>query len=219
MSYGADNAVPFREPFDDPKKLIAVLDEFLNHHGEGRSTGDLKQALLLSDVWAAFDLAVSGAGGSQSQPIESRLARVIGKLRMQPSAILRLPDNYVQAVQSAQFAGDFDPSHPEQVFLPPDLFAPDSPWVKIQDGGGRLVTPFHTALLSGRSVFTVFIRCPGGRQATLAYLQTLNLYPTPWELNPSDIGTSYPSGAKVRMNPLRPDERLRSSRKERSSPS
>src|ERR1700689_987494 len=50
VSYGADNAVPFREPFDDPEKLIGVLDEFLNHHGERRSSGDLEQALLLSDV-------------------------------------------------------------------------------------------------------------------------------------------------------------------------
>jgi hypothetical protein len=204
VTYGADNAVPFREPFDDPEKLTGVLDEFLEHHGEKRSDGDIAQALLLSDVWAAFDLAVSGVNGPASQPIERGLARVIGRLRMQESAISHLPDNYAQAVQSGQFASDFDPSHPNQPFLPADLFDPGGPWVQIQDGGrGGLVTPFHTALLSGRSVFLVFIRCPGGRPATLSYLQTLDLYPTPFEPDPSDIGTSHPSGQKVRMNPLR----------------
>jgi hypothetical protein len=205
VSYGADNAVPFREPFDDPQKLIAVLEEFLSQHGERRSSADLEQALLLCDVWAAFDLAVSGPRDSRNLPIARLLARVIGKLRMQDAAISRLPDNYAEAVKSGRFASDFDSSHPQQAFLPPDLFDPAGPWVQIQDGSGRLLTPFHTALLSGRSVFLVFIRCPGGRQATLSYLQTLNLYPTPFRLNPSDIGTSYPSGAKVRMSPLLAD--------------
>jgi hypothetical protein len=205
VSYGADNPVPFREPFDDPQKLTAVLEEFLNHHGERSATGDLEQALLLSDVWAAFDLAVSGPRDARSLAIGRLLARVIGALRMQDAAISHLNDNYAEAVKSGQFASDFDSSHPEQAFLPPDLFDPDGPWVQIQDGSGRLLTPFHTELHSGRSVFLVFIRCPGGRQATLSYLQTLNLYPTPFQLNPLDIGTSYPSGAKVRMSPLRAD--------------
>jgi hypothetical protein len=77
--YGVDNAEPFREPFDDPKKLLALLDEFLGQHGEKRASGDLSQALLLSDVWAAFDLAASGAAGPDGPPIQRRLAGVISK--------------------------------------------------------------------------------------------------------------------------------------------
>jgi hypothetical protein len=37
----------------------------------------------------------------------------------------------------------------------------------------------------------------------LSYLETLNLFPTPWEINPQDIGTTYPDLANVRMSPLR----------------
>lgn len=37
-------------------RAVAVLDEFLSTHGRDRASGDLKRALLLHDVWAAFDL-------------------------------------------------------------------------------------------------------------------------------------------------------------------
>src|SRR5579862_1636198 len=77
MSYGADNSVPFREPFDDPTRLAAVLEEFLDHHGERRLNGDLARALLLSDVWAAFDLAASSSRDSASARIDRLLARVM----------------------------------------------------------------------------------------------------------------------------------------------
>src|SRR5271156_5569898 len=59
VDYGADNAEPYYDAFDDPKKLAALLDEFLDKHGEGRASGDLKQALFQNDVWSAFDLATS----------------------------------------------------------------------------------------------------------------------------------------------------------------
>jgi hypothetical protein len=93
----------------------------------------------------------------------------------------------MQAVKSATFTTDFDPEHPDRAFLPPDLFDAKGQWVEIgEDGLGR-VAPFHISMLSVRSVFRVFIRCPGGRHATLSYLETLNLYPTPWALKPAEI--------------------------------
>ena len=52
-----------------------------------------------------------------------------------------------------------------------------------------VIAPFHVGSFSGRSTFQIFIRCPGGRKATLAYLQTLNLYRTPWALEPAVIAT------------------------------
>jgi hypothetical protein len=202
VDYGVDNAEPYYDAFDDPKKLAAILDEFLDKQGESRASGDLRQALLQNDVWSAFDLATSPEVGASGVLLRRRLARVIERLQLKSSRISGLPDNYAQAVKSAAFATDFDPEHSDRVFLPPDLLDPQGQWVEIGEAGLGAVAPFHVEMLSGRSVFRVFIRCPGGRQATLSYLETLNLYPTPWELNPQDIGRRSPDHAKVRVRPL-----------------
>jgi hypothetical protein len=200
VDYGVDNAEPYYDAFDDPKKLAALLDEFLDK--QGRANGDLRQALLQNDVWSAFDFATSPEVGASGVLLRRRLARVIERLHLRTSQISGLPDNYAQAVKSAAFATDFDPGHPDRAFLPPDLLDPNGQWVEIGEAGRGAVAPFHVEMLSGRSVFRVFIRCPGGRQATLSYLDTLNLYPVPWALNPQDIGRRSPDHAKVRMRPL-----------------
>jgi hypothetical protein len=205
VDYGMDNSEPYYDGFDNPDKLIAILDEFLHKHGEDRAPSDLTRALLLNDVWAAFDLAATPAVGAEGPSLRRRLARAIERLRMQSSRISALPDNYAQAVKSATFATDFDPEHPDRAFLPPDLLDATGQWVEIGQDALGAVAPFHVEMLSGRSVFRVFMRCPGGRQATLSYLEALNLYLTPWALKPAEIATQYPSHAKVRWDPLRVD--------------
>jgi hypothetical protein len=195
--YGIDNSVPFDEDFDDPEKLAAVLDEFLNADGQDLASGNLRRALLLHDVWAAFDLAAR----RDRKDLRLRLARVIGQLRMHDQAIAGLHDNYAEAVKSGSFAKDFDPVHPEMAFLPPDLFDMNGPWVQIGESGQGLVAPVHVQALSGRSAFRVFIRCPGGRKATLAYLERLNLYRTPWAHKPARIGITEPEGHRLRWEP------------------
>ncbi|MGH8237555.1 MAG: hypothetical protein ACREXP_11105, partial [Steroidobacteraceae bacterium] len=183
--FGSDNSEPYLAPVEDVARLNAVLDEFLAGDSRSRSLGDLQQALLLNDVWAAFDLAAA----RDAKPLQNKLARAIWRLRMSAAAIAALPDNYAQAVKQGDFAKDFDAAHPTAPFLPPDLFDASGPWVQIGKQAHGRVTPFHVAGFSGRSTFQIFIRCPGGRQATLAYLQTLNLYRTPWALEPAEIAT------------------------------
>ena len=202
--YGADNSEPYDERVDDPGKLIDVLDEFLEQHGEERASGDLQRALLLNDLWAAFDLTVGADVGPDGAPLRRRLARVIRRLGLRSSQIAGLPDNYLEAVRSARFARDFEPARPERVFLPPDLFDANGPWVQIGGDGRGAVATMHLRMLSGRSVFKVFIRCPGGRRATLSYLETLNLYRTPWQLKPAEIASATypPLREKVRQEPL-----------------
>jgi hypothetical protein len=195
--YGVDNSVPFDEDFDDPEKLAAVLDEFLNADGQDLASGDLRRALLLHDVWAAFDLSAR----SERKELRRRLARVVGRLRMQDQAIAGLQDNYAEAVKSGSFANEFDPAHPEMAFLPPDLFDVNGPWVQIGESGLGLVAPVHVEALSGRSAFRVFIRCPGGRKPTLAYLERLNLHRTPWAHKPARFGITYPDERQVRGEP------------------
>jgi hypothetical protein len=62
-------------------------------------------------------------------------------------------------------------------------------------------------MMSGRSAFQVFINCPGGRAATLAYLEKLNLYLTPWALEPAQLSSYSSTGHTQRMfaRQLNPD--------------
>jgi hypothetical protein len=185
--YGADISEPYPDDFDSHERLIAALDEFLRTQDEGSFSDPLARALLLNDVWAAFDVAARTA--QRDDELLKRLAWAIDRLRMPASALAQLEDNYAAAVKSGKFAKDFDPDHPEVGFLPPDLFDREGPWVQIGESGRGLVAPSHVQMVSARSVFLTFIRCPGGREATLSYLRRLNLHPTPWRLNTDSIGT------------------------------
>jgi hypothetical protein len=162
IKYGVDNSEPYRLTVEEPAKLITILDEFLHSDGQDIVSDGLKRALLLNDIWAAFDLAASPIGNREGAPLQRRLARIIGRLRLDDAAISALPDNCADAVKSATFASDYDAEHPENPFLPADLVDANGPWVQIRDGRGELVAPAHVENLSGRSTFLVFIRCPGG---------------------------------------------------------
>jgi hypothetical protein len=94
VDFGTDTSEPYHDGFDDPKRLIAILDEYLQKHGEHRATGNLGRALLLNDVWTAFDLAAGPEVGSEGPSLRRRLARVIERLSMQISHISGLPNNY-----------------------------------------------------------------------------------------------------------------------------
>lgn len=203
VQYGTDIAEAYPDEFDNRERLIATLDEFLATAPPQQLPSGFPRALLLNDVWTGFDVAA--ALPRENDVLRARLAQALDRLLMNAAQIAELEDNYAAAVRTRRFAQDFDPQHPEVAFLPADLFDPRGPWVQIGGGGRGLVAPLHTQLVSGRSAFFVFIRCPGGRQQTLAYLSRLNLHPTPWLPNPEPFGTSYPGNEKVRLNVLRAD--------------
>ena len=83
-----------------------------------------------------------------------------------------LPDNYARAASTGKLPTVYSPEHPEIAFLPRDLKDQNGPWVQLGEAGLGPVAPFHVQMLSGRSSFLVFINCPGGRAATLAYLES-----------------------------------------------
>lgn len=213
VEYGADQSVPFLDDGDDlltgetHAKAIAVLDEFVQKAGEKMAPGETNRALFLHDLWGAFDVAAMGDGQDLLEPrraLRERLAIVIRRLVMSDESIGRLPDNYQQATEWGAFLKEFDPARPSKAFLPVNLFDPKGPWVEIGEQA-EPVAPAHVRALSGRSVFRVFIHCPGGRDTTLGYLEKLNLHRTPWELKPAEIATRSPDSHKVRWDPLRLD--------------
>ena len=69
-----------------------------------------------------------------------------------------------------------------QPFLPPELFRSDGPWVCLSAYSAE---PTAIAHFSGRSRFLVFMRLPGGRDTTLAYIHKLRSSSEPPLLNSS----------------------------------
>lgn len=198
IRYGVDSSVPFLEPLDNPEDARKTLQELLAADKETLNLSNLEQAFLLHDVWTAFDIAID-----RDDELIPLLAKVIDKLRLNRSVISKLPDNYSDAVRSKVF-----PSHiasdRSSAFLPPDLFEPTGAWVQIGAAGAGPIAPLHVDLTAGRSAFLLFVKCPGGRQATLKYLNQLNLYLTPWILAPAKIATRFGvTEEAIRMDPLR----------------
>jgi hypothetical protein len=214
IDYGVDNAVPFFLNSDDllfgaaHTQLLAVLDEFLKSEPSERVPGELARALLQHEAWTQFDLTIRRTLVEQTaerKALRARLSKTVARLALSDAEIAKLPNNYTQAVESGAFPKDFDPAKPDTTFLPPDLFDVHGPWVEISTNDGQPIASTHVGSLAGRSVFRIFIRCPGERKDTLAYMQELNLYNQPWTLEAATIATTYPSGEKVRWDPLRMD--------------
>jgi hypothetical protein len=169
-----------------------LLDEFLTRDGDRLIRDPLKRAVLQHDLWTVFEWTAYPYGhfygtqehGAARQALQRRLVQAIHRLAAAPSVIASLPDSYRAAVKSGAFATSYDSEHPERPFLPDNLFAANGPWVCV---GGPLDGPApvalaHSSFFSGRSAFLVFVRLPGGRAETLAYLDKLNHLPTPWAL-------------------------------------
>lgn len=171
---------------------VKVLDEFLDG-GHALVRDPLKRAVMQRDLWAVFDWAAYPLGNFytvgepiklRDGPLQSRLAKAVRKLA--PDRIDDLPDTFALAVKAKAFPPAFDPAKPNSPFLPPDLFDPAGAWVNVTGprGATRPFAQEHARVFAGRSVFLVFVKLPGGRAATVAYLDKLTAVADPWRVKP-----------------------------------
>jgi hypothetical protein len=151
---------------DSNKKALDLLDEFLRTGAERQIRDPVRRAILQRDLWAVFDWASSSS-------LAEKLGAVIWRLSLSPTEIDALPDTYAIAIRGKSFPAAYDAAQPNQAFLPPDLFDANGPWVCVGASDQQLAAPGHEYESSGRSLFLVFVRLPGGRQATRAYLKQL----------------------------------------------
>lgn len=168
------------------QQAMSLLNEFLSTHAEKLIADPLKRAMLQRDLWAIFDwLTVAGEHRTEREEMQAKLAEAIRRVALPAEQIKGLPDNYAAAIKAKAFATDYQPDKPANAFLPTELLQPDSPWILIGDANGRISAPshVHSTPFQGRSTFLVFIRLPGGRDATLGYLQQLRKFPRPWIYN------------------------------------
>jgi hypothetical protein len=170
-------------------RALKLLNEFVDTHGERLLRDPLKRAILQRDLWAIFDW-IEGTHIPYEQPqltpelvrksvdeLCKPLTTAIARLALTLEEIRTLPDNYAAAARANR--------------LPADLFAPDGPWVSLGRPDGPIAVQHVRDSGPGKnSVFLVLIRLPGGRDATLKYLQGLRTFNGPlWVRD-----TNAPSG-------------------------
>ncbi|MFT5129271.1 MAG: hypothetical protein ACI8W8_002893 [Rhodothermales bacterium] len=155
---------------------IAVLTEFLDDDAQALITDPLKRAVLQQDLWAVFDwsAALKAPPDKRLVDLQSKLAAAIHELALSHAEIAELPNNLADAAAAGHFSADYKPARPQAPFLPRDLFDPDAAWVCIRGVMPGPSAPAHVEYYHGRSPFLVFISLPGGRAATLRYLNDLN---------------------------------------------
>lgn len=154
-------------------QALAILDEFLNTHGERLIRDPLKRALLQRDLWALFDWSASAAYDwkfiPERQELQRRLALAIRRLALTGNEIASLPDNYAKAETSNLLTN-----------LPQGLFQTNSDWVSVGTSDGEPAAKQHVMSFGGLSVFLEFVRMPEGRSAAFSYFERLRLVEHPW---------------------------------------
>jgi hypothetical protein len=197
------------------ERAVAVLEEFLKEKGETLIDDPVKRAVLQRDLWMVSNWSASPSDAGAPRPLGAPLAKAIDRLALSPDQIARLPDNYAAAVAAKKYADRFDPEKPEQSYLPPDLFKPDGPWVCVGRTDGP-TAPQHLEETGfnrfTNSVFLVFVKLPGGRDATLDYLKRLAAFDKPLALPnadeksrgayrflPNPAVPQFPKGAEVAL--------------------
>jgi hypothetical protein len=213
----SDAPARFESPADFEARLLTgegyesalkALDDFVAHHREKLIRDPVKRALLQGELWTTFDQVSDGTGESQVRrnAIARRSAVLIKRLALSDADIATLPDTYSLTVNGRLFPAAYDPRRRETPFLPDDLFGEGRPWVMLSASANEVSQPAatqHVKATQGRSVFYPMIRLPGGRQATLAYLKELAVFPEPYVSN--DIYKSYPyARSALRFNPALP---------------
>jgi hypothetical protein len=167
------------------RRALAVLDEFLSSNGERLFEDPVRHAFMQRNLWSLFDWTADKQWRHVARELQfrdernalaERLARAMRKLALPPQQNQRLGDNYALAVSRKEFSREFDPAHPEKPFLPPDLWEPEGPWVLLGDQLGTPLARTHLEFFNGRSAFFVFLRLPGGRRQTLAYIEQLEAH-------------------------------------------
>jgi hypothetical protein len=207
QQYGADALDPLLWPEtryflmgDSHRRAVDCLDEFLRGHAEHLVTDPLKRAIMQRDLWAVFDWAAGGDDlPEERRELEAKLAEAIRRMALAPEEVRGLPDTYADAVIARQFGTEYDPHNPRQPFLPPELFRSDGPWICLSSHSNEPTAIVH---FSGRSRFIVFMRLPGGRDATLAYLHKLRLSSQPALIHQYLLNLNlpqFPAGTQVAL--------------------
>ena len=174
------------------EEVVALLDEFITKDGDKLIKDPLRCAVMQHDLWAIFDWTANslnplpfggavdpkklatGELNAARKALRQRLVKIIANLALSEKEIASLPNNYAEALASEAFVREYDEDDPNLPLLPEGLLDPKGSWVCVRGALGGPSAPVHMKYYRGRSPFLVFLKLPGGRQATLSYLKQLN---------------------------------------------
>ena len=142
---------------DAHRQAIAALDEFTAHHAETLIVDPVKRASLQRDLWAVFDWTTFHDDHPvERRALQQRLAPIIRALALSSEQIAALPA--------------------ERPLTSALLHAEGGAVLAGRDDGPMGLVHTRAFPFLGRSVFLVFIRAPGGRDATLRLIDALNAH-------------------------------------------
>lgn len=183
-------------PFDD--KMFDKFDAALNTFAalpqkDIDEYTDVKRALLQRHLWKVFDTTFDWDwkpdwwwSGTRSFPkthldrraaVQPAIVTLLRKLALTKEQILAIPNPLAATMKSGGFAKAHDPADHFKPFLPTDLYTEDSSWICLGEDKHPIPASQHTSKSYSRSMFLQFIRLPGGRTATLEYLERIKKRP------------------------------------------
>lgn len=167
-------------PFDDETfpGLTSALEQFnALSRREIEAYGLVKRALLQRHLWVVFDATMwsdymPATHMDRRLASQKLLAKLIRRLALTKAEIRTLPDTRAATIECGEFPAAHDPADRFSPFLPAGLYSRGGSWVCL----GKVDHAFtdHGNMARWRSVFLQFLRLPGGRQATLEYIEKLN---------------------------------------------
>ena len=143
-----------------------------------------RRLIFLADLWAVFD-GLQGAqvenpldkeatakANSRRDELVRRVAGIMKRLELTEDEVRALPNAFQVVGDKKLYPKSFDPSAPSEPFFPVDLLDKDGPWVTFAQeeeasAGGRA----HTSFVQYRSIFTLHLRAPDGRDAGEKFLR------------------------------------------------
>jgi hypothetical protein len=143
----------------------------------------VRRLIFLRDLWPVFDglrhARVDASGDKEAtakaavrrEDLLRRVARLMRRLELTGEEIRALPNALAIIRDKKLYPQTFDPASPDAPFVPADLLDTDGPWVaysrdKSPSAGGQ----FHVEFVKHRSVFTLHLRTPSGRDEAVKYL-------------------------------------------------
>jgi len=143
-----------------------------------------RRLIFLGDLWPAFDglhqahVQVPLDKEATAQAVARRdelLRRVAGfmkRLELTEEEVRALPNAFQRVGDQKLYPKSFDPSSPSKPFFPAELLDKDGPWVtysreEAPSAGGT----FHIDHVNARSLFTLHLRAPDGRDGGVQFLQ------------------------------------------------
>ena len=177
--------VPFVHDASFHEQVLARLEAVENlppEQLEEQSTA--RRLIFLRDLWPVFDgfhqalvevpfdKEATAKAVSRRDELLRRVAGLMRRLEFTEDEVRALP-NALEVVRDKKlYPQSFDPSSPSQPFVPVDLLDNSGPWVTYSreqepSAGGTA----HMSFVKYRSLFTLHLRVPDGRDAGVKFLQ------------------------------------------------